>query len=162
MYESETEVAMPWVYNDAGYPGRTTKRGRHIPGNQVVTALAIASGQKYWDVLHAIQRRQINYVRGLRHGRIKEAGSAISDVGVWPEVSKGYLRELGWTWTPTMSVGSGVTVHLAYDELPDEPVLVCSVSKSLVTVFHGVVQAPHDPSRDGTRAVYGYWTPPRG
>jgi hypothetical protein len=80
---------------------------------------------------------------------------------VWSDVSKSYLRDLGWTWTPTMSVGSGVRVHLAYDELPDEPVLVCSVSKSLVTVFHGIAQTTHDPSRGGSRAVYGYWTPPR-
>jgi hypothetical protein len=159
MYESETEVEMPWVYNDAGYPGRTTRRGRHVHGNQVITALAIASGQTYWDVYHAIHRRQVQYVKGLRHGRIKEAGSAISDVGVWPEVSKAYLRELGWTWTSTMSIGSGVTMHLSYEEIPDEPVLVCSISKSLVTVFHGVVQATHDPSRSGTRAVYGYWVP---
>jgi hypothetical protein len=157
MYESETEVEMPWVYNDGGYKtsGFTAKEG-----NQVVIALAIATGQEYREVYHQIYRRQVEYVNGLRHGRIKKAGAAISDVGVWPEVSKGYLRDLGWTWTPTMTVGSGVTMHLSYEEVPDEPVLVCSVSRSLVTVFHGVVQATHDPSRAGSRAVYGFWVPP--
>jgi hypothetical protein len=49
------------------------------------------------------------------------------------------LKSLGYQWTPTMRIGSGCTIHLRPDELP------------------GVIHDMHDPSRDGTRCVYGYY-----
>jgi len=156
MYESETEVEMPWVYRDGGYAG-SGFRAKH--GNRVVIAIAIATGQQYREVYHELYGRQVKYVNGLRHGRIKDAGAAISEVGVWPEVSKQYLLDLGWLWTPTMAVGSGVTMHLRYDEVPDLPVFLARVSKDLVAVVNGVVQDVADPSRDGSRAVYGFFRP---
>lgn len=158
MYESETEVEMPWVYNDGGY-ATSGFTGKHP--NQVVVALAIATGQPYRETYHAVYRRQVEYVRRTRRKHIKAKGAAISEVGVWPEVSRAYLRELDWTWTPVMKVGSGVTMHLRYDELPDEVLLIASVSRGLVTVVNGVAQAIDDPSRGGSRAVYGFWTPPQ-
>ena len=148
---------MPWVFNDGGYAGSGWKAKN---GNQVIIALAIATGQEYREVYHQIYRRQVDYVKGLRHGRIKEKGASIPDNGVWPEVSKGYLRDLGWEWTPFMGIGTGTTVHLTYTEVPDVPVMLLGVSRSLVAVVNGIVHATNDPSRSGTRAVYGAWTPP--
>jgi len=156
MYDTETEVAMPWKYNDGGYAksGFRAKRG-----NNVVIALAIATDQIYREVYNQIYDRQVDFVAKSRSSRVKDKGPYIPEVGVWPQVSKKYLLDLGWTWTPIMGIGTGTTVHLTYEEVPDEPLVVCSISRSLVTVVHGVVQATSDPSRDGSRAIYGYWVP---
>ena len=55
-----------------------------------------------------------------------------------------------------MKIGSGCTVHLRADELPTGRLIV-SVSRHVVAVIDGVIHDTHDPSRDGTRCVYGYW-----
>src|SRR3954452_21044757 len=136
MYESETEVEMPWVRDDGGY-ARSGFRAKR--GNNVVIAIAIATGQTYGTVYNALYNIQIDYINGLRHGRIKDKGAAISEVGIWPETSKRYLRGLGWQWTPVMKIGSGTTMHLSYVEVPDEPMMLLSVSRSMVAVVHGVV-----------------------
>lgn len=77
--------------------------------------------------------------------------------GVARPVYDRYLALLGWTWTPTMHVGSGCTVHLRAAELPAGRLIV-RLSKHVVAVVNGVVHDNHDPRRDGTRCVYGYWT----
>jgi hypothetical protein len=68
-------------------------------------------------------------------------------------VSKGTIRRvlesLGWTWTPTMAIGSGCKVDLRDGELPQGRLIV-SVSKHMVAVIDGVIHDTHDPSRDGT------------
>jgi hypothetical protein len=58
-----------------------------------------------------------------------------------------------------MQVGSGCTVHLREDELPSGTLIV-AVSRHLTVVKDGVIYDNHDPSRDGTRCVYGYWKNP--
>ena len=55
-----------------------------------------------------------------------------------------------------MFIGSGTTVHLKADELPKGRI-ICNVSKHYTAVVDGVIQDTYDPSRRGTRAVYGYW-----
>ena len=67
-----------------------------------------------------------------------------------------WLLGRGFEWTPTMSIGSGCTVHLADGELPDGR-LVVSLSRHLAAVVDGTVRDTYDPSRDGTRCVYGYY-----
>jgi hypothetical protein len=57
---------------------------------------------------------------------------------------------------PTMQIGSGCRVHLRADELPAGRI-ICQVSRHLCAVIDGVVYDTHDPTRDGTRCVYGYW-----
>jgi hypothetical protein len=161
MYESEEEIAMPWVYNDAGYSGRTTRRGRFIPGNGVVRAIAIATERHYMDVYRELYQAQCDYVDRSRSRRVQDKGASIDDAGVWPDVSKKYLLDRGWIWVPIMQVGSGVTVHLNYEELPEEPKMIVRLSKALVTVIAGTIYDTHDPSREGTRAVYGYFHPGR-
>jgi hypothetical protein len=70
---------------------------------------------------------------------------------------KDYMLSLGFTWTPTMTIGKGCTVHLRPDELPPGG-LVVSLSRHYAAVIDGVVHDIFDPSRDGTRCVYGYWS----
>jgi hypothetical protein len=55
-----------------------------------------------------------------------------------------------------MKIGSGCTVHLRADELP-EGRLIVSVSRHTVAVIDGMIHNTHDPSRGETRCVYGYW-----
>lgn len=149
---------MPWVHDDGGYATSGFRRAKH--GNGVVIAIAIATGQQYGKVYDELYSQQIEFVGKTRSKRIKEKGPVISEVGIWPQVSKAYLLDRGWEWTPIMTIGSGTTVHLTYEEVPDVPVALLSVSRNLVAVINGVVHATHDPSRGGTRAVYGFFTPP--
>jgi hypothetical protein len=55
-----------------------------------------------------------------------------------------------------MRIGSGCTVHLRADELPPGRLIV-NVSRHTVAVIDGVIHDTYDPSRDGTRCVYGYF-----
>ena len=57
-----------------------------------------------------------------------------------------------------MKIGSGCRVHLRERELPSGRLIV-SVSRHMVAVIDGVIHDTHDPSRGGTRCVYGYWQP---
>jgi hypothetical protein len=76
--------------------------------------------------------------------------------GIYRPTIRQVLDDLGWTWTPTMKIGSGCTVHLRAGELPTGRLIV-NVSRHMVAVIDGVIHDTHDPSRDGTRCVYGYW-----
>jgi len=66
------------------------------------------------------------------------------------------MESLGWQWTSTMQIGSGCTVHLRPDELPQGR-LVVSLSRHVVAVIDGVAYDTHDPTRGGLRCVYGYF-----
>jgi hypothetical protein len=59
-----------------------------------------------------------------------------------------------------MKIGQGTTVHLRTEELPTGR-LVVRLSGHLCAVIDGVIHDTHDPSRQGTRCVHGYWQPPR-
>jgi len=67
------------------------------------------------------------------------------------------LAKLGWRWVPTMGIGTGCRVHLRQGEVPMSGTIICKVSRHLVTVIDGIMHDTHDPSRGGTRCVYGYW-----
>ena len=55
-----------------------------------------------------------------------------------------------------MQVGSGCKVHVRKDELPRGR-LILRLSKHLCAFVDGVVYDISDPSREGNRAVYGYY-----
>jgi hypothetical protein len=86
-------------------------------------------------------------------------GKSSAHSGVYKNTTRRYLQSLGWTWTPTMHIGSGCTVHLRADELPSGRLIV-SVSNHMVAVIDGVIHNTSDCSRGGTRCVYGYWSKP--
>lgn len=121
----------------AGYKGRT--------GDCVTRAIAIVTGLSYQEVYDTL------------HERLEEGGSPRD--GVPREVYEPYLKTLGWAWKPTMKIGSGCLVHLRADELPAGRI-VARLSRHLCAVIDGVVHDTFDPSREGTRCVYGYFYKP--
>lgn len=126
----------------AGFKGTT--------GDCVTRAIAIATGKPYREVYDEINglmksKRQTKKMRG-----------ASARAGVPKHIDREYLLSLGWTWTPTMDIGQGCKVHLDERELPSGTV-ICQVSKHLTTVIDGVIHDTHDPSRAGSRCVYGYY-----
>jgi hypothetical protein len=138
---------MQFVYDDggrraAGFTGDT--------GDCVTRAIAIVTDKPYREVYDAL-----NAVRDSLRQTKRVRGSA-ARTGVTRPVYEAYLRSLGWQWFPTMSIGSGCTVHLGDDDLPRDTI-ICRVSKHMVAVVNGEIRDTHDPSRGGRRCVYGFW-----
>jgi hypothetical protein len=137
-------IVVPWEENDGG-------RSKYFKGKDagdcVVRAITIASGRDYKRVYDDLAELNKQYGNGHRTARD----------GLSPKAYKRYFGfDLNWVWHPTMHIGSGCQVHLRPDELPSGRI-VCSLSKHLVAVIDGVVHDTYDPSRGGTRCVYGFW-----
>jgi hypothetical protein len=130
----------------AGYKGKA--------GDCVVRAIAIATEKPYQQIYDLVNGAALQERTGKRKRGISNARTGVYKVSI-----KRIMKQLGWVWTPTMQIGSGCTVHLRADELPQGR-LVVSVSKHLTAVIDGVIHDTHDCSRRGTRCVYGYWQPP--
>ncbi len=128
----------------AGYAGWT--------GDCVCRAIAIATEMPYQTVYDAINMVAKNERRGSRKRGISSARN-----GVYKNTVHKYLESLGWKWTPTMSIGSGCHVHLKLGEIPGNRTIV-SLSKHLCAIVDFTIHDLNDPSRNGTRCVYGYWT----
>lgn len=132
----------------AGYKGSA-------PGDCAARALAIATQRPYREVYDLINA----YAKRERTGT-RKTGRSDARTGVYAATLRRLAeREYGATWTPTMTIGSGTSVHLRADELPGGR-LVARVSKHYTAVIDGIVRDNHDPTRAGTRAVYGYLTFP--
>jgi hypothetical protein len=141
-----------WQYNDGG---REAAGYRGEAGDCVVRAIAIATGIDYQEVYDELGHRVKASPKAVtRSGRKKVSARD----GVHMEIIHRYMDEIGFQWVPTMQVGSGCQMHLHPDELPSGRI-VARVGKHLCAVIDGVIHDTHDPSRDGTRCVYGYWQP---
>jgi hypothetical protein len=169
---------MKYVYDDGG---RAAAGYKGDAGDCVCRSIAIASERPYAEVyarLAAGNRAQ----RRSKRQKEKRAASARDGVNVHRKWYRDYMHELGFKWVPTMSIGSGCTVHLADGELPMGR-LVVQVSKHYTAVIDGVVRDADDPQRAilywehdngrelkpyefrepgricsiGRRCVYGYW-----
>lgn len=133
---------------EAGFKGEA-------PGDCVTRSIAIVTGRDYRETYDLINEASKEYDR--THRRPTRYGGQSARKGVDNRVIRQLLADLGLAWHPTMVIGSGTTVHLRREELPGGR-LIARASKHLVAVVHGVIHDAFDPSRDGTRAVYGYWT----
>jgi len=123
-------------YNDGG----RAKAGHHgKTGDCQVRAVAIATGLPY-NIAYALLA-PYQYENDQAMGGYKEV-----------------LTSLGWTRHPGRHKGK--TTHLTAGELPSGTI-VAQVSQHVCAVKNGVIHDIYDPSRDGTRMVYAYWTPPR-
>lgn len=154
MTDTLTRTPLPWMFNDGG---RTDAGYRGFTGDCACRAIAIATGMSYQDAYDLI----IEWAKRERpHARRKRSHPR---TGVHKETLRKIMLDLGWTWTPTMGIGTGTTVHLAEGELPRGR-LLAAVSRHYVAVVDGVVFDTYDPTREGTRAVYGYYQmdPSRG
>lgn len=141
---------LPWRFDDGG---RKAAGFKGDAGDCVVRAVAIATGQSYQAVYEALSEGQRTQ-RKTRRSR--QRSSARDGVSVRRKWFQDYMTGLGWKFVATMGIGTGCTVHLAQDELPMGHLIV-SVSKHYFAVVNGVVLDTHDPTRGGTRCVYGYW-----
>ena len=138
---------MNWLYDDggraaAGYKGKAD--------DCATRAIAIAAQLPYQTVYDWLTEARKVWT-GLERGTARD--------GMHPKASREYLTVLGWTWTPTMGIGTGCKVHLMDGELPMGRV-VARLSRHLTAVIDGVIHDTYDPSRNGTRCVYGFWTAP--
>lgn len=129
---------MKHVFNDGG-------RSRYFAATNVcdcvTRAVAIATGRDYMDV-YTTARKLLKY--SPRDGVKKRDTRKI-------------MSYFGGVWHATMQVGAGCRVHLRSDELPKGRI-VCNLSGHVCAVIDGVINDTYDPSRNGTRCVYGYWT----
>lgn len=157
-------TALPWVHSDGG---RAEAGFKGDTGDCVTRAIAIALGLPYRDVYDALHERQRLWLATRRKPRVTRSGRAVGAsprLGVYREAFGPWLAERGWTHTPTMAIGSGCRVHLAAGELPtDRGPLIANLSKHVAAVLPDgrggmAVLDTHDPTRDGTRCVYGYWS----
>jgi len=135
-------------YNDggrqaAGYKGQA--------GDCVVRAIAIATEKPYQEIYNAI-----NEMGKAEHITKKKRDKSTARDGVYKQTERRYLQSIGWKWTPTMFIGQGCKVHLRSDELPSGRIIAV-VSRHTVAVIDGVINDLNDPSRGGTRCVYGYY-----
>jgi len=130
---------MNYIYSDggrkkSGYKGSTN--------DCVVRAVAIATNRDYKDV----------------YKELYDFAGQTPRLGVLKKMTRKYItEELGFNWHPTMIFGKGCRVHLNADELPSG-VIICSLSKHITCVIDGVIHDTYDPSRDGRRCVYGYYS----
>ncbi len=153
--QSERSEASPIHFRfDDG--GRGNSKFSGSAGDCVARAIAIAAELDYMEVYDALAAGSYSQ-RKSKHDRAKRKRTARNGIHVKRKWFKEYMRSLGFEWTPTMHIGSGCTTHLHPAELPAGR-LVVVVSNHYTTMIDGVIRDTYDPSRGGTRCVYGYWT----
>lgn len=141
-----------FIKNDGG---RAKAGYKGYAGDCTVRAIAIATDQDYetvYQTLYALNRQN-----NAKSKRTRHINPSPRDGGTTTKTIREYMASLGWKWTPTMTIGSGCRVHLRADELPKGK-LVVRVTKHMTAVIDGVINDTYDPSREGTRAVYGYYS----
>lgn len=157
----------------AGYSGMT--------GDCACRAVSIASGKPYQEVYDALAGGRASQ-RQTKHRTNAPRRSAAHGINVKRKWFRDYMISLGFTWHPTMQIGSGCKVHLCAEELPAGR-LVVAVSKHYTAMIDGVIHDTYDPRRDThcidpdhgqalragqwrnengvcsiqRRCVYGYW-----
>ena len=147
---------------DAGFTGKRDA------GDCVTRAIAIALELPYRQVYDDLAEANVEFGRTRRSRaaqRARKRGRTARN-GVCDEVWKPYLEGKGWIGVPLKKPGISATAHLAYGELPlmdsDRPAerrLIARVSGHICAVIDGAVHDNDDPTRDGTRMVYGVWVP---
>lgn len=137
--------------------GRAAAGFKGDAGDCVTRAVAIATGLPYTEVYAALAAGQASNRKTRSTASSSTQRSARNGVLVKRKWFRDYMASLGWFWTATMSIGSGCKVHLRAEELPGGRLIV-AVSRHYTAVIDGVIHDTFDPSRDGTRCVYGYWS----
>lgn len=144
---------MEFQYNDGGREKAGYKTNAR---DCVARAIAITSGLNYTEVHEYLAEQNASQRQGkvkrFKDGK-KTASHGISTKRKW---FADYMKNLGFTWFPTMAIGQGCKIHLKTEELPSGK-LVVNVSKHFTSVIDGVLHDTYDCSRQGTRCVYGYY-----
>lgn len=134
---------MKFHYNDGG---RAEAGFKGSADDCAVRAIAIASGRPYKEIYELANAHASKPKEGARTGLTKTTVHTL-------------MKHYGFEWVPTMKIGSGTQVHLRESDLP-EGTIIARVSKHIVAIIDKVIHDTHDPSRNGTRCVYGYWRKP--
>ena len=129
---------MEWKYNDGG---RSKYLTASKVGDCVTRAIAIAKGIDYKDAYMEI-KRIVGY--SPRNG-------------VYKKDTKKVMEHFGGVWVSCSGIGVKNKTHLNSAEMPLQGRLIAQVTKHLTCVIDGVINDTYDPSRNGTRMVYGYW-----
>ena len=143
---------MKFQFNDGGRAAEGFRHKKHC-GDCVCRAIAIATQRPYSEIYDLI----LHYAKHERMGKRKRKLSD-PEKGVGRYTHSRVMSLLGWEWVPTMGIGTGCKVHLCADELPAGRIVV-DVSHHFTAVVDGVINDTYDPSRGGTRSVYGYYRP---
>lgn len=134
---------MKWLYDDGGrskyYKGHT--------GDCVVRALAIGTGMDYKEVYDLVNSYSKN-----------DDSNSHARTGIAPKLVYKIMSDLGWKWNPTMQFGKGCKVHLNENELPKDRTIIARLSRHLTCIVDGVIHDTYDPSRQGNRCVYGFFS----
>ena len=144
-----------WAFNDGG---RKAAGYKGFAGDCVTRAVTIATEQDYQVVYDFLSEKSRTQRVTARSNKKASARNGVSIRRKW---FKDYMTSLGWIWVPTMQIGAGCTVHLKSDELPSGRLIV-RCTKHLTAMIDGVLHDTYDPSREGTRCVYGYWKKMKG
>jgi hypothetical protein len=149
---------LPWNKNDGG---RAAAGFKGKAGDCVARAVAIASGRPYQEVYDELAQINARIPLSKHRRRHRAAGMTTAAHGIYTrsKLFKDYMLAQGFVWTSTMGIGTGCKVHLRRGELPMGR-LIARVTKHYTAVIDGVINDTYDCSRDGTRAVYGYWRLP--
>ena len=140
---------MKYIYNDGG----RAASGLHIKptGDCVCRSIAIASGKPYEEVYNEL--KQFSFEESKK-SRVR--GACDPAHGVWGQTARKYISSIGGEWVPVMKIGTGCTMHLKKEELPQGR-LVVAVSKHYTASIDRIIHDTSDPTRNGTRCVYGYY-----
>jgi hypothetical protein len=133
---------------------RGTGRNACVP-----RAIAIALGLDYRETHDALEAAQQEWATTGRTSKAKRRaeGKTIAQEGVHKAVYTDFLAERGWQHISLMSVGQQRERNPRFADLPTTGTIIANVSKHLSAVIDGVIHDTHDPTRGGTRTVYGYW-----
>jgi hypothetical protein len=168
-----------WVYDDGG---RAVAGFKGTAEDCVTRAIAIATAMDYRTVYKMVDDAcALNWAcRPLlsRDGSASRYGLAIekddydrivgwqrrhrrkstAETGVYGRIARSVMARLGWDWVHTMGTGGHCHVRLRADELPTARV-IAALSGHYCAVIDGVIHDTDDPSQDGTRCVYGVYSP---
>jgi len=143
---------IPFQLDDGG---RADAAFKGEAGDCVTRAVAIASGRPYREVYDALSEIQSTLRNTKRRSKSRSARTGVSTKR---KAFRDYMASLGFTWRATMGIGTGCTVHLKRGEIPATGRHVVMLSRHACALVDGVVRDAYDPSRGGTRCVYGLWS----
>ena len=150
----EKNTAIQFVKSDGG---RSNYFKGEKAGDCVTRAIVHATGLDYKKVYEDLFDLARNWGNKRTQKALKIRAKASPRNGVNKKVLKHYIENvLGFTWVSCSGIGKGISMHVNKDELPNGT-LILSVSKHLTCTIDGVLYDSYDCSRNGTRAVYGYW-----
>lgn len=139
-------VTLPYKFDDGGRKAAGLEASMD---DCVCRAIAIAGRLPYLDVYAALAE---GYASVGDRTYLYRNG-----INVQLEWFYAYMQGQGFEWVSTLEPGSDCRVLLRKGELSERGRLVVQLSHHTTALIHGVIHDNHDPSRDGTRCVYGYW-----